>query len=171
MISNNSKESKQYLTFRLGDESFALNVVQVREVLDLSPITKVPGTPKYMRGVINVRGGMVPVMDMRLKFGLPEGETTRNNRIIVMEIDSDGDGIVMGAIADSVHEVITLESGEIEDPPKIGAGWRSEFIDGIGKNNDRFIMILDINRVFSTDELALLDGAVDRREKEGKRSA
>ena len=150
-------EAGQYLTFKLGEEIFALNVGQVREVLDLTTITKVPGTPDFMRGVINVRGSVVPVMDLRLKFGLSRTENTLDTRIIVMELSLDGEVVVLGTLADSVNEVIDLEPNQIEPPPKIGMRWRTEFIKGIGKRNDLFIIILDIDQVFSTDELAILD--------------
>ncbi|MCP4351916.1 MAG: chemotaxis protein CheW [Desulfobacterales bacterium] len=150
-------ETKQYLTFRLGDEVFALDVAQVREVLDLSTITKVPGSPDFMRGVINVRGSVVPVIDLRLKFGLPQTDNTVDTRIVVMEISLEGEITVLGSLADSVDEVMELEPGFIEKPPRIGARWRIEFIKGIGKKDDQFIIILDIDRVFSSDELALVE--------------
>ena len=152
-------DTGQYLTFILGDEVFALDVAQVREVLDLTTITKVPRSPEFMRGVINVRGSVVPVVDLRLKFGLPQAENTMNTRIIVMEIALDGETTVLGAIADSVQEVIELDPGLIEQPPRIGSRWRTEFIKGIGKRDGGFIIILDIDRIFSTDELALVDEA------------
>lgn len=152
-------ETSQYLTFMLDDEVFALDVSQVREVLDLQPITKVPGTPPFMRGVINVRGSVVPVMDLRHKFGLAAAEKTQDTRIIVMEIDMDGETNVIGTLADSVNEVMDMEADKIEPPPKIGMRWRTEFIKGIGKREDQFIIILDINRVFSSDELALVEAA------------
>ncbi len=150
-------ETKQYLTFKLGDEVFALDVAQVREVLDLSTITKVPGSPDFMRGVINVRGSVVPVIDLRLKFGLPHTENTVDTRIVVMEISLEGEITVLGSLADSVDEVMELEPAYIEKPPRIGARWRVEFIKGIGKKDDQFIIILDVDRVFSSDELALVD--------------
>lgn len=150
-------EASQYLTFKLDDEVFALDVAQVREVLDLSPITKVPGSPDFMRGVINVRGSVVPVMDLRLKFGLPETQKTLDTRIIVMEIMIESEITVLGTLADSVNEVLDIEPDQIEPPPRIGMRWKTEFIRGIGKRDDHFIIILDINRVFSTDEIALVE--------------
>lgn len=150
-------ETSQYLTFKLGDEAFALDVVQVREVLDICPITKVPGTPEFMKGVINVRGSVVPVMDLHLKFGLLEARNTLDTRIIVMELDIDGEMSVLGTLADSVDEVIDLEPGQIEPPPRIGMRWRTEFIKGIGKKDDQFIILLNIDRVFSSEELAVVD--------------
>jgi purine-binding chemotaxis protein CheW len=159
-------EAGQYLTFKLGEEIFALNVGQVREVLDLTAITKVPGTPDFMRGVINVRGSVVPVMDLRLKFGLSRTENTLDTRIIVMELSLEGEVVVLGTLADSVNEVIDLEPNQIEPPPKIGMRWRTEFIKGIGKRNDLFIIILYIDRVFSTDELAILDSVSEEAKPE-----
>ncbi|MGE0086023.1 MAG: chemotaxis protein CheW [Desulfococcaceae bacterium] len=154
--------ASQYLTFRLEEEIFALDVAQVREVLDMSTITKVPGTPDFMRGVINVRGSVVPVMDLRVKFGMSRTENSVDTRIIVMEISLDGEMIVLGTLADSVNEVIDLEAGQIEPPPSIGMRWRTEFIRGIGKRNDKFIILLDIDRVFSSDELAVVEGSGNR---------
>ena len=149
-------ETRQYLTFKLGDEVFALEVLQVREILDMTTITKVPRSPDFMRGVINVRGSVIPVVDIRSKFGMPQVESTVDTRIVVMEISLDGEETVIGALADSVHEVMDLEPGQVEPPPKIGGRWRSEFIKGIGKHNDEFIILLDIDMVFSQDELTLL---------------
>ena len=106
-------ETSQYLTFKLGEEMFAINVSQVREVLDISTITKVPRAPDFMRGVINVRGSVVPVVDLRLKFGMTKTETTVDSRIIVMELSLEGDKTVLGSMADSVHEVLDLDSGQI----------------------------------------------------------
>ena len=150
-------KAAQYLTFKLRDEMFAIDVLQVREVLDLSNITKVPRAPDFMRGVINVRGSVVPVIDLRLKFGLPKTENTIDTRIVVMELNLEGEQALLGAMADSVHDVMDLMPDQIEDPPKIGARWRTEFIKGIGKQDDNFLILLDIDRVFSSDELALVD--------------
>ncbi len=150
-------KSALYLTFKLEDEVFALDVSQVREVLDLTNITKVPRAPESMRGVINVRGSVVPVVDMRIKFGMSATETTVDTRTIVMELWLDGETAILGTLADSVHEVIELEPGQIEPPPRIGMRWRADFIKGVGKRNDEFIVILDIDRIFSADELAKVD--------------
>lgn len=147
-------ETSQYITFKLGDELFAINVAQVREVLEISQITKVPTAPEYMRGVVNVRGKAIPVVDLRLKFGLPSIENTVNTRIVVMEVAVDDEITVVGGIADSVHEVIELEAGQINPPPRIAMRWRTELIRGMGRRGDEFTIILDINAVFSFDELA-----------------
>jgi purine-binding chemotaxis protein CheW len=147
-------ETTQYLSFKLGDEVFAVDVAKVREILDVTAITKVPQTPEYMRGVINLRGSVVPVMDMRLKFGLPATERTVDTCIIVMEVVHDGETMVLGTLADSVQEVLELEPDQIEPPPSIGTRLRTDFIKGMGKYNDLFIIILDIDRIFNADDLA-----------------
>lgn len=154
MSSTGASETTQYLTFKLADEIFAVDVAKVREILDFTPATKVPGTPDYMRGVINVRGNVVPVVDMRLKFGMDKTEQTVDTCIVVMEITVDDDTAVLGALVDSVQEVFELEAGQIEPPPRIGTRWRTEFIKGIGKRNSELIIILDIDRVFSSQEIA-----------------
>jgi purine-binding chemotaxis protein CheW len=146
-------DSNQYMTFKLGDEVFALPVSQVREVLEITRITKVPSTPEYMRGVVNVRGQSIPVVDLRARFGLSAHDDTVNTRIIVMEIDLDGEMVVIGGIADSVHEVIDLDKGSINPPPQIAMRWKSEFIQGMGKYRDEFVIILNFDAVFSADEL------------------
>ena len=161
-----SEQAVLYITFSLEDEMFAVDVGQVREILDSTRITKIPRAPEFMRGVINVRGSVVPVVDMRLKFGMPNAENTSNTRIIVLELDLEGETLVLGALADSVRNVVELDQGQIEGPPKIGSRWRTEFIKGIGKRNDEFIIILDIDRVFSSDELAIVDTAASGAEVE-----
>ena len=143
----------QYITFRLGSELFAIDVASVREVLDLSQITHVPTAPPFMRGVVNVRGSAIPVVDLRLKFGLPVAADTANTRILVLELQIDGESAVLGGIADSVHEVIELEPSQIAPPPTIAMRWRSEFIQGMGKRGDEFIILLDINAVFTAGEM------------------
>jgi purine-binding chemotaxis protein CheW len=144
-----------YITFKLGDELFAIDVARVREVLDLSEITRVPTAPPYMRGVVNVRGGAVPVVDLRLKFGLAPTPDTVNTRIVVFELDIDRQLAVVGGLADSVHEVLELERSQIREPPRIAMRWRADMIEGLGKKGEQFIIVLDIARVFATDEAML----------------
>ncbi len=148
-------ETRQYMTFKLGDELFAIDVAQVREVLEISQITKVPTAPQHMRGVVNVRGQATPVVDLRRRFGLPPQADGVHTRIIVMELSLDGDNMVLGGIADSVHEVIDLEPSNINPPPRIAMRWRADFIQGMGKRGEDFIIILDVSAVFSSDELAM----------------
>ncbi len=158
MAESTITETTQYLTYKLGDEIYALDISKVREVLDFTTVTKVPRTPDFMRGVINLRGSVVPVVDLRLKFGMSATEKTVNTCVIITEVTVDGDTTVLGALADSVQEVIDLAPSDISAPPKIGTKLRTEFIRGMGKRDDRFIIILDIDRVFSSDELALVAG-------------
>ena len=147
-------EVRQYLTFRLGDEVFALDVAKVREVLDLVPVTRIPRTPGFMRGVINLRGSVVPVVDLRASFGMPVSEVTVNSCIIVVEVLLDNEVLVIGALADQVEEVIDLEPEQIQAPPRIGAYVKTEFLHGMGKRDSRFLMILNIDQVFSSEELS-----------------
>jgi purine-binding chemotaxis protein CheW len=149
-------EVRQYLTFKLDAETFALDVATVREVLDFAAVTKIPRTPEFMRGVINLRGSVVPVVDLRLAFGMSGTERTVNTCIIVMEVRLEGEGTVIGALADSVEEVIDLEPEQIEPAPRIGTSIGADFIRGMGKRDSHFVMILDIDRVFSADQLVEL---------------
>lgn len=158
MSAVSSQETTQYLTFKLGEEVFAVDIAKVREVLDFTNMTKVPRTPEFMRGVINLRGSVVPVVDLRLKFGLEKTEKTVNTCIIITEVAVDNETTVLGALADSVQEVIDLEPGQIEPPPKIGTRLKTEFIRGMGKQDGSFLILLDIDKVFSSEELAMTLG-------------
>ena len=148
--------TSQYLTFILDEETYAIDINQVREVLDFTDITKVPRMPEFMRGVINLRGGVVPVVDLRLKFGMTMTEKTVDTCIIIIEITIDDDMTLIGTMADSVKEVLSLEADQIKPPPKIGTRLNTDFIRGMGKKDDDFIIILDIDRVFSADELLIV---------------
>lgn len=152
-------DATQYLTFMLDEEVFAVDISKVREVLEYTTVTTVPRTPEFMCGVINLRGSVVPVVDMRLKFGMEETEKTVNTCIIIVEIMQDDEVAVMGALADSVREVMELEPGQIEPPPKLGTNIRSDFLRGMGKHDNQFIMILDIDKVFSSEELSFMRDA------------
>jgi len=149
-------ETTQFLTYKLGDETFALDITKVREVLDFTTVTKVPRTPEFMRGVINLRGSVVPVVDLRLKFGMTKTESSVNTCIIITEVTVDRDTTILGCLADSVQEVLDLDDAHIAPAPRIGTKLRTEFIRGMGKQGDRFIIILDIDKVFSADELSLV---------------
>ncbi|MGD0907591.1 MAG: chemotaxis protein CheW [Candidatus Acidiferrales bacterium] len=146
-------EMRQYLTFKLGNEVFGIDVAKVREVLDFTNITEIPRTPEFMSGVINLRGSVVPVVDLRLCFQMTKTERTRNTCIIVVEVLLDGESTVIGALADSVEEVIDLEPDQIQPAPKIGTQIHTDFIKGMGKRDSQFIMILEIDRVFTAEEL------------------
>ncbi len=153
-----TSETIQYLTFKLGDELFGVDVSKAREVLDFSEVTNVPQMPDYMLGVINLRGSVVPVINLRRKFGMAEVEQTIDTCIIVIEVEIDGDVIVIGAMVDAVQEVLDLTAAQIEPPPRLGTKLNTEFIKGMGNINDQFLIILDIDRVFTAEELAAIEG-------------
>lgn len=156
MNSTTINEIRQYLTFKLSDEVFGVDVAQVREILDYIEITKVPQTPEFMCGVINLRGSVVPVIDMRLKFGLVAIEKTVNTCIIVMELTFESEKTILGALVDSVQEVFELDSNQIESAPKLGTRLKTEFIKGMGKRDEKFIILLDIDKIFSCEELEMV---------------
>jgi len=158
--------STQYLSFMLDKEIFALDIGKVREVLDFTTPTKVPQTPRYMRGVINLRGGAVPVIDLRLKFGMTETERTVNTCIIIVEVSINDETTILGALADSVKEVFDLNPEDVEPAPRIGTQLKTEFLRGMGKKDDEFILILDIDKVFTVDEISGLSGAAMAPEAE-----
>ena len=143
----------QFLTFTLGKEIFALDIVKVREVLELTTVSEIPRTPEYMKGVINLRGHAVPVVDMRLKLGMSQTEHTVDTCIIILEVSFDGDAIVMGALVDSVREVFEMSENDIELAPKMGAAIEASYIKGMGRQDDKFIIIVDVDRIFSEEEL------------------
>jgi purine-binding chemotaxis protein CheW len=153
-------ETLQYLTLKLGEEVFALDVAKVREILELTTITKVPQAPGYMRGVINLRGSVVPVIDMRLMFGMSRTEQTVNTCIVVVEVNLDGQPVVLGTLADSVQEVVELDPDRIEPAPHVGTKLNTDFIRGMCNVDDHFVMILDIDMVFSSRDLTALTHTV-----------
>jgi purine-binding chemotaxis protein CheW len=145
--------TSQYLTFKLDQELFAVDIGKVREVLEFTTMTKVPRTPDFMRGVINLRGNVVPVVDMRLKLGLSMTEKTVDTCVVISEVAVDGESTVLGALVDSVQEVIDLDASNVAPPPHMGSRIDASVIRGMGKREDQFIMILDLDRVFTADEL------------------
>lgn len=140
------------LTLRLQDELFAVEAGSVREILDLVPITEVPNAPAFVSGLINVRGRVVPLADLRVMFGMDRPEPDEDTRIVVMEIDVDGEPTVAGILADKVHDVTEIEAASIEEAPRVGMRWRPEFVRGIGKRNGTFIIIPDLGRIFETQD-------------------
>ncbi|MBF0561389.1 MAG: chemotaxis protein CheW [Alphaproteobacteria bacterium] len=146
----------QVLTIGLQDEIFAVETDRVHEVLDQVPITPVPNSRTFVRGLINVRGKVVPVADLRLRFGMKTGEVTRDTRIVVMDVFIDGEPTLVGTLADRVYAVTEVAAASMEEAPRIGMKWRAEFVRAIGKRKDEFIIILDIDRVFATDETAYI---------------
>lgn len=138
------------LTIRLEDELFAVEASRVREILDLVPITEVPNAASFANGLINVRGRVVPLADLRVMFGMDRPEPDQDTRIVVMEVDIDGEPTIAGILADKVHDVTEIEAASIEEAPRVGMRWRPEFVKGIGKRNGGFIIIPDMERIFET---------------------
>lgn len=151
-------QTQSYLTFKLDDELFAINVSKVLEILEMKPITKVPKSPSFMKGVINLRGNILPVIDTRNKFCMPQENFTIDTCIIVLSINTGNDSLLVGAIVDSVQKVIDIPEESIQASVSIGAIYREDFISGIGKIDEDFIMILNIDKVFSTEEILVMEG-------------
>jgi purine-binding chemotaxis protein CheW len=145
-----------YLTFKLGDELFAANVGKVLNILEMTKVTRVPKAPTYMKGVINLRGSVLPLIDTRMKFEMEETIYTTNTCILVLDVSMSGESVHVGALVDSVQEVLEFDERQIQPPPSIGTKYKSEFIEGMAKVGDNFIMILNMDLVFSTEEFSLL---------------
>lgn len=152
-------ELSQYVTLGIDRETFAIPVERVQEILDMREVSRLPHAPAYLLGIIDVRGRSVPVIDLRTKLGLPRVEATSSTRILVLEVPIDGRPTLLGLVADRVFEVTDIDTAQIEPPPEIGARWRSDYITGVGRRRDAFVIIFDIARLFATDELAVLDTA------------
>ena len=140
------------LTLRLRDEVFAIEAESVREILDVVPITEVPNARPFVGGVINVRGRVVPLADLRVMFGMDRPPPDVNTRIVVMEIDLHGEPTIAAILADRVHDVTEIEAATIEEAPKVGMRWRPEYIRGIGKRGDDFIIIPDMGKIFTMED-------------------
>ena len=146
--------SVQVLTLGLGGEIFAIETERVREVLDLMPITRIPNSRPFIKGLINVRGKVITVTDLRIKFGMPPAPPSTDTRIVVTEVQVAGEPTLVGALADRVFEATELPAASMEDVPRLGMRWRTEFIRAIGKRGDDFIIIADIDQVFASQDAA-----------------
>jgi purine-binding chemotaxis protein CheW len=138
------------LTLRLQDEIFAIEAGSVREILDLVPITEVPNAPAFVGGLINVRGRVVPLADLRVTFGMDRPPPDQDTRIVVIEIDIDGEPTVAGILADKVHDVTDIDAAVIQDAPRVGMRWPAEFVRAIGKHNGAFVIIPNLERIFES---------------------
>jgi purine-binding chemotaxis protein CheW len=150
--SSENAQRAQYLSFAIRDTEYAIGILKVKEILQYEPTTRVPSTPRSVRGVINLRGQVVPVVDLARKFGLGETEPTRLTCILIVEALLDGTAAVIGVLADAVREVIELGPDDVEPPPAFGNHVSVEFLLGLGKMGKRFVLLLDIDRVISADE-------------------
>ncbi|NIA14837.1 MAG: chemotaxis protein CheW [Nitrospiraceae bacterium] len=153
------KLAGKYLTFKLGDEVYGLEILKVQEIIGMMNVTAVPKTPEFVRGVINLRGKVIPVIDLRLKFQMETKEDTERTCIIVVQVACEEQTVTMGIIVDEVSEVLDVDASQIEPPPAMGAGTDSDFILGMGKVANKVVMLLDADRVLSTGEVAEVSGA------------
>ncbi|MEA3317393.1 MAG: chemotaxis protein CheW [Bacteroidota bacterium] len=166
METETTQKLNSYLTFKLGEEEFAANVSKVLNILEMVKISEVPKSPAYMKGVINLRGTVLPVVDTRLKFGMTATEYTKDTCIVVMEIEMDNEIVKVGTLVDSVEAVLEIDESSIQPPPSLGNKYKSEFITGMAKVNEKFIMLLDMVKVFSVDEINFLKENVSEEKEE-----
>lgn len=145
-----------YLSFKIGEEVFAVNVSRVIEIVEMPPITSVPQAPPFMRGVINLRGSVLPVINTRIKFGLEAQADTINTCIVVIDVHIEQEDVRIGIVADAVQEVFELREEEMIPPPRVGNKYKADFIKGLGRSDEKFILILDVDKVFTTSEASLL---------------
>lgn len=147
----------KYLTFRLGNEVFGLEILKVQEIIGIMKVTHVPRTPRFVRGVINLRGKVFPVVDLRLKFDLEAVQDTDRTCIIVLQVSRTDHLLTMGIVVDAVSEVLDISAGQIEPPPEFGTSVNTSFILGLGKSGDKVIILLDVDRVLTGEEAASVD--------------
>jgi purine-binding chemotaxis protein CheW len=144
----------QYLTFFLAGEEYAISILQVTDIIECGAVTRVPGTPPWIRGVHNLRGTVVPVIDLAIKFGLPATEVTRRTCVVIVELRVDDEAVIMGVMADSVHQVADFKAEQIQPAPSFGPRIRAGYLLGMASTSDaRFVQLLDIDRIFSSDEI------------------
>lgn len=154
-------ELPQYLTFRLGGETYALEILHIKEIIEYGGLTEVPLMPRFLRGVINLRGAVVPVIDLAVRFGRPPTEIGRRSCIVIVEVQYDDSWHDLGVIVDAVDEVLELPAEDIEPAPAFGAQLRAEFIRGMGKLGGRFVIVLALEHVLSIEEMAQLSASGD----------
>lgn len=151
-----TEEHQQYLTFLLGEEMYAIGILSVREIIEYGHLTEVPMTPPFIRGVINLRGAVVSVVDLAVRFGRDSHEITKRSCIVIVEINSGQGRQEMGIVVDAVSAVLEIPRDNIEPPPEFGARIRSDFIDGMGNINGQFVILLDVNRLLSEEDVAAM---------------
>lgn len=145
-----------YFTFRLGEELFAINIGQMIKILEMPEITRVPNSPHFFKGIINLLGDVIPIFDGRLKFGFPEKLATRDTCILILVFEHDGQPVCSGIIVDSVEKVLVFETDEIKPAPAVGKGFNAEFISGIATYKGEFVIILNLEKIFSEEEIKLI---------------
>lgn len=145
----------QYLSFQVADEAYAVSVLQAREIIEYTTVTRVPHAPPAVRGVINLRGSVVPVVDLAVKFGLPASEIGRRTCVVIVECTLDGESTAMGVMADAVNSVLDLGPADIEPAPSFGTRVRTEYLKGMGKLEQGFVLLLDMDKLLTTDEASV----------------
>jgi purine-binding chemotaxis protein CheW len=158
------EQQRQYLTFMLGGEIFAIGILSIKEIIEYGQLTEVPRMPDFIRGVINLRGAVVPVIDLGSRFGKKASSVSRRTCIVIIEVSHEEEQHVVGVMVDAVNEVLDIAPGEIEPAPSFGAKIRADFIRGMGKVNGKFVIILDVDQVLSLDEMSSLAGADTSKE-------
>ena len=151
--------AKQYLTFMLEGETFGIGILCIKEIIEYTGLTEVPMMPPSIRGVINLRGAVVPVLDLAVRFGKQPGDVTKKTCVVIVEIRTDDQRHVMGVVVDAVNAVLKIAENEIEPPPGFGAKIRADFIEGMGKVNGKFVILLNVSQVLSSEELGALSQA------------
>jgi purine-binding chemotaxis protein CheW len=155
-------DRQQYLTFMLGKEVFAVSILRIKEIIEYGQLTVVPMMPEFIRGVINLRGSVVPVMDLLARFGQDSSALSKRTCVVILEIELEGETQDVGILVDAVNEVLEISGSEVEPAPRFGTNIRADFISGMGKVGGRFVIILDLNRVVSSGELQqVVDAAVE----------
>ena len=152
------QELQQYLTFMLGSETFAIGILNIKEIIEYGNLTEVPRMPEFIRGVINLRGSVVPVIDLGARFGKQAGEVTPRTCVVIIEVQYEGEEHVVGVMVDAVNEVLDIPADQIEPAPSFGANIRADFIRGMGKVEGKFVILLNVNHVLSLDEMSSLAG-------------
>jgi purine-binding chemotaxis protein CheW len=152
-------DQHQYLTFVLGGETFALGILSIKEIMEYEIPTDVPMMPAFVRGVVNIRGAVVPVIDLCARFGRPSTAISKKTCIVIAETSVNGESQVLGVVVDAVNEVLEIPRSEIEPPPSFGVSVRTDFIHGMGKVRDKFVIILNVDSVLSVDDMETLAGA------------
>ena len=157
-IAADATEGRQFLTFMLGGEMLAIEIHNIKEIIEYGSLTTVPMMPEFVRGVINLRGRVVPVIDLSVRFGRNATETTKRTCNVIIEVQAEGLTIDIGIVVDAVSEVLEIPASEIEPPPSFGAKIRADFISGMGKVNGEFVIILGLEKVLSVEEMSMLAG-------------
>lgn len=161
----------QYVTLGLGRELFGMPVENVREILDMRPVSRLPHAPACMLGIIDVRGRSVPILDLRSRLGLESVPVTTSTRIIVLELPTSDRTLILGVVADRVLEVMELDAERMETPPEIGTRWRSDYITGIGRRGDAFVVVFDLARLFAGEDKALIEATTEGSDLLGSAAA